>query len=172
MNPAPGASSVLLPNRCLSGTLSGNNCRLAAGSAMEFSSNVSFTLTADAPVHLAQLLPGSGNQGTATSAVEGDPSLIMVPPVERWRSRYTVYSPPGFRSSWLGFAYETARVSQVLVDGFAVPGFTAVGAFSVANYAVAPGAHVIEVVSPSGAGAGVTVYGYDQYVSYGHMGGL
>jgi hypothetical protein len=56
--------------------------------------------------------------------------------------------------------------------------FTAVGStpFKVANVSVPVGTHTILVVPVPGQatlpGAGVTVYGFDDYVSYGYTGGL
>ncbi|MBE2253021.1 MAG: hypothetical protein IAE78_26045, partial [Myxococcus sp.] len=98
----------------------------------------------------------------------------------QWRSQYTVLTAPGTRDNYLALVIDTSRVQEVRVDGTAVPmtSFTAVGTtpFRVANVPVAVGTHTILVIPIPGQmtlpGAGVTVYGFDSFVSYGYTGGL
>ena len=67
-------------------------------------------------------------------------------------------------------------MAAVDVDGTAVTGFTAIAgtSYQVKNHPVSVGTHTITVTAKPGMapGAGVTVYGYDSYVSYGYTGGL
>lgn len=182
LTPAPAAGDVLSPNRCLSGSLAANTCRLAGGAFVEFRSRTSFTITADQPIQAAQVFSSqSATVGTGQNApAQGDPSLVLLPPIEQWRSQYTVLTAPGTRDNYLGLVIDSSRVQEVRVNGTAVPmsSFTTVGTtpFKVANVPVPVGTHTILVVPIPGQmtlpGAGVTVYGFDEYVSYGYTGGL
>ncbi len=182
LTPPPAAGDVLSPVRCTTGSLSANTCQLAGGSFVEFRSKTNFTITADQPIQVAQLF-ASQNATTGSAAAfptQGDPSLILLPPIEQWRSQYTVLTAPGTRDNYLGLVIDSSRVLEVRVNGTAVPmtSFTAVGAtpFRVANVPVPVGTHAILVIPQPGQmtlpGAGVTVYGFDEYVSYGYTGGL
>lgn len=182
ITPPPAAGDVLSPVRCTTGTLQANTCQLAGGSFVEFRSKTNFTITADQPIQVAQIF-ASQNATTGTSTAfptQGDPSLILLPPIEQWRSQYTVLTAPGTRDNYLGLVIDSSRVLEVRVNGTAVPmtSFTAVGAtpFRVANVPVPVGTHAILVIPQPGQmtlpGAGVTVYGFDEYVSYGYTGGL
>ncbi|MHB8872394.1 MAG: IgGFc-binding protein, partial [Myxococcaceae bacterium] len=173
--------TALLPNRCLGGTsLAANNCRLAGGTAMEFSSKVSFTITADYPIAVAQFFAGqSATTSTILDPVDtGDPSLVLLPPAEQWRSNYTVLAAPGIKDNYLGLSIDNTKVLRVEVDGVAVTGFTAIGGtpYVVKNHPISVGTHTVNVVPRSGVsplpGAGLTIYGFDSYVSYGYTGGL
>lgn len=178
----PAAADVLPPNRCMAGTsLSANNCRLAGAAYMEFKSSANFTLTANFPAALVQMFPGQGSTvGLGTDPAQGDPSMVLLPPAEQWRASYTVLAAPGIRDNYLGLSIDTSKVMSIEVDGVAVPlnTFTAIAnsPFSVKNHAVTVGTHTINVVPKPGItpvpGAGVTVFGYDSYVSYGYTGGL
>lgn len=95
-------------------------------------------------------------------------------------SPWPVLSATDIKDNYLGLTIDDAKVLTVQVDGNPV----AAGSFSAlvgttykaANLPVAAGVHTV-VVTPktgvtSGVGAGVTVYGFDNYVSYGYTGGL
>lgn len=179
---APSSANVLNPNRCLAGTsISANNCRLAGGSYMEFKSTDNFTITADFPIAVAQIFPGEGNtSGLGTDPVEGDPSLVLLPPIEQWRASYTVLAAPDVADNYLGISVDSTKVQSVSIDGTVVQlnTFTTVAGsnYVVRNYPVSTGPHTIDVTPIMGVnplpGAGVTVFGYDSYVSYGYTGGL
>jgi hypothetical protein len=177
LNPAPAAADVIAPLGCTAGTsLQANNCRLSGASFVEFRANRAFTLVADQPISVAQFL--TGETATSATAIEGDPSMILLPPVEQWRSRYTVLAATGLAHNFLGLVIDSARVSAVLVDGVAISGFQSIGtsSFQFKNHPVSTGTHTIAVNAVPGQsvlpGAGVTLYGYDSYVSYGYTGGL
>ncbi len=173
----PTAGDVLKPDRCLPGTsLTTNNCRLAGGTAAFFRSKSSFTVVADQPIAVAQFF--AGQEATTSAATQGDPSLVLLPPAEQWRNTYTVLAAPGIKDNYLGLSIDDSKVSSVLVDGAAVPGFTTVAGtnYRVVNHPVSVGTHTIQVIARPGQtqlpGAGVTIYGFDSYVSYGYTGGL
>jgi hypothetical protein len=176
----PSASAVLAPNNCLPGTsLTSNNCRLAGGSFVEFQSVVPFSLISDQPVAVAQFFPGQGQvTGAASDPEQGDPSMVLLPPSEQWRAKYTVLASTGLKDNYLGLAIDSTKVLSVTVDGTVVSGFVTVNGtnFQVKNHTVGPGTHTIVVAAKPGvsglAGTGVTIYGYDAQVSYGYTGGL
>lgn len=178
--PAPAAGDVLAPNRCLAGTsLQANNCQLAGGTFIEFKSVRAFTITATNPIAVAQFLPGQGEvTGLSTDPSQGDPSMILLPPVEQWRNRYTVLASTGLVDNYLAISIDSARVQSVSVDGATVTGFQTIAGstYQVKNHPVGTGTHTIAVTAKPGQttvpGAGVTVYGYDAQVSYGYTGGL
>jgi hypothetical protein len=186
-----GAGTVvdadLSPSHCLSGSLAANTCHVAGGSYIEFRSKTSFTITSDQPIAVGQFFAGENATAGTTTAAEGDPSFIMLPPVEQWRTNYTILTAPGIKDNYLGLVIDSTRVQSVTVDGTAVTGWVALSGsnFQVVNAPVMPGTRVIQVIPktvqpplPDGGvynqqpGAGVTVYGFDSYVSYGYTGGL
>jgi hypothetical protein len=184
----PAASAVLAPNNCVAGTsLQTNNCRLMGGQYIEFQSRNPFTVSADQPIAVAQFLPGQGSlTGVPTDPAQGDPSMILLPPVEQWRSRYTVLASTGLRDNYLSLAIDSTKVQAVTVDGVPVsltPGPAPSDAkqvpgtgFVTKQHPVGTGTHTLAVTPKPGQtllpGAGVTVYGFDSYVSYGYTGGL
>lgn len=186
ITPAPAAANVLVRAAgatCTPAQLAGNTCRLMGGQFIEFQSKSSFTIEADQPISVAQFFAGQDST-VGSSALngpsQGDPSQVLLPPVEQWRGNYTVLTAPGIRDNYLGLAIETAKVLRVEVDGAAVPmaGFTAIAGtpYSIKNHPVTVGTHTVNVVPQPGVsplpGAGLTVYGFDSYVSYGYTGGL
>jgi len=183
LSDAASQYTVLPPgsgNGCIAGTALGNAaapCRLMGGSFVEFSTKSSFTVETDQPVAVAQFFAGQDATGGSPAPVQGDPSMILLPPAEQWRSSYTVLAAPGIRDNYLGLAIDDSKVQEVRVDGVPVTGFTQVGTttFKVLNAPVSVGTHTVDVVARPGepaSGAGVTVYGFDAYVSYGYAGGL
>ncbi len=186
ITPTPAQADVLSPNRCVAGTAlwsaPPNNCRLMGGQFVEFRSKTSFTVTANQPISVGQFFAGE-NATTFTDTVgqtdapaQGDPSFILLPPVEQWRSSYTVLTAPGIRDNYIAIVYDNAKVQSVKVDGVAVAPTTTIGGYKAVNAAVSVGTHTVDVVPKAGIspppGAGVTVYGFDSYVSYGYTGGL
>jgi hypothetical protein len=174
--PALTASALLLPNTCLAGTsFAANNCQLAAGTRIEFKSSVAFVLNATAPISVAQFLTGQGPGSSSTDPIQGDPSMILLPPVEQWRTSYSVIAPLALRDNYLSLSIDS-NVASVSVDGVTVTGFTPIipTMYSVKNVPVTPGIHWVNSVSvPGQVGRfGVTVHGYDQYVSHGYLGGM
>lgn len=179
LTPPPAAGDVVLPINCLSGSLQANNCALAGGSFVEFKSTRAFTVRGTAPIAVAQLFPGQGTvTGLATDPQQGDPSMVLLPPIEQWRSRYTVLASTGLKDNYLGLSIDGSKVMNVKVDGVVVTGFGPIAgtSFQTKNHPVTTGTHTIEVTPLAGQqvlpGAGVTVYGYDAQVSYGYTGGL
>jgi hypothetical protein len=174
----PAASDVLPPGRCLTGSLPTNDCRLEGSATIEFRSKANFTLTADNPIAVAQLFAGQQATGGLITATQGDPSMILLPPVEQWRANYTLLAAPGTADNYLGLSIDETQVASVKVDGQVVSGWVSVpgSSYKTLNHPVTNGAHTVVVEPKAGIqstpGAGVTVYGFDSYVSYGYTGGL
>ena len=190
ITPSNAVSAILPPTtRCAIGSnLMTGTCRLVGVTSVEFKSSSNFRIESDQPIAVAWFTPGQGNSsGLATDPSEGDPSMILLPPIQQWRSNYTVLAGRDFKSNYLGISIDNTRVLRVEVDGVAVTGLVGIAGtnYAVKNHSVTGGTHLVNVVprspqplQPDGGvypgipGAGVTVYGYDQYVSYGYTGGL
>lgn len=179
LTPPPAATDVVVPVNCTTGSLAANTCQLTGGSFVEFKSRRAFTIRATNPIAVAQFFPGQGTvTGAPTDPQQGDPSMVLLPPIEQWRSRYTVLASTGLKDNYLGLSIDGSKVMNVRVDGVVVTGFTAIPGtnFQTKNHPVTTGTHTIEVTPLAGQnvlpGAGVTVYGYDAQVSYGYTGGL
>lgn len=179
LTPPPAAGDIVVPVNCTSGSLPANNCVLSGGSFVEFKSTRSFTIRATNPIAVAQFFPGQGTvTGLPTDPQQGDPSMVLLPPIEQWRSRYTVLASTGLKDNYLGLSIDGSKVMNVRVDGVVISGFAPIAGtnFQTKNHPVTTGTHTIEVTPLPGQqvqpGAGVTVYGYDAQVSYGYTGGL
>jgi hypothetical protein len=183
----PTQSAVLLgQNRCSSGNLLTNDCRLMGGQWVELASKDSFVIEADQPIAVAQFISSLEDTlvydpmdpfDSLSRPSEGDPAMIMLPPEEQWRSSYQLLAAPGFTSNYLALVMDQSTAASVDVDGVRVTGFMAIAGtnYAVANVPVANGGHSIRVhpVWNNQPGtAGVTVYGYDYYTAYGYTGGL
>ena len=159
---------------------------------LEFEQATSFDASSDQPIVLAQYFvsesaaPGSG-------VTEGDPSLVLAPPVEQWRTDYNVLAPNTYVHNYLNLTVDGINsgacqtCGQVQVDGVVVPAaewsnipntnyFSAVHPLcGTAQGSSCTGSHTIKTVAAGPDGqppVGVVVYGYDSYVSYGYTGGL
>ena len=146
---------------------------LHAGEWFEIAAAGDFELTATHPVMVGEFMaseqaPEPGIQ--PGDAGIGDPAFTIAVPVEQLRRDYVVLTPPYFAENWLTVFAPLG--STVHVDGAAVPteGWAPVGTgeYVAARVPVESGVHVLESIEKFG----VTVYGYDQYVSYAYPGGL
>ena len=52
-----------------------------------------FTLKADHPIHLGNVSPSQEAAGVKRGLPGGDPSLLIVPPIEQWRADYVFLTP-------------------------------------------------------------------------------
>lgn len=173
--PAGGGDCVLPPVDAASGQ--------ATAPVLEFEHDGDFVVTADQPVMLAQYLTSedankdpkfdpTDDPPASGDADEGDPSLILTAPVEQWRRSYHVLNSPTMNHNYLNLAVKSAA-PNITIDGKALSKFTTQkntvpGGYTVYRVSVGTGQHTISSPDP----IGVTVYGYDRYVSYGYTGGL
>ena len=102
----------------------------------------------------------------------GDPFMMIVPPVEQYLEKYTVYTPQlGFSGNYLNLVVNNADAGSVSVDGVFIDAsnYTTIGAsgYSAARLSVGEGPHNIEGSLPLLTG----VYGFNFTESYGYPGG-
>ncbi|MGI5864778.1 MAG: IgGFc-binding protein [Myxococcales bacterium] len=174
---SPPPNAVIQPGICVNGTctLPPMDSSRPTAPWVEFVHSGDFTIVSDQPVMLSQYFTG---QSANPNADEGDPALILTPPIEQWRMDYNVLTSPTLKHNYLSLVTQSAsaniRVNNRTLTTANFPGL------QVGN--IAGGYHVYRVpISSSQAGpqritadakVGVTVYGYDVYVSYGYTGGL
>ncbi len=144
--------------------------RLDAGQTVAFTtaSPVVVVSDADHPIAVTQFLL-SAEEANANGR-QGDPAMVAIPSLEQHQSRYVFISPSGYRMNAVDVVAEQG--ATVELDGQALDGWTPLPAVDGVTYAYArrtlePGAHVLISDRP----AGLTVFGYDEFVSYGYSGG-
>lgn len=100
----------------------------------------------------------------------GDPSFLVVPPVEQHQAEYRFLVPSKYRYSYVSVV--APQGTEVSIDGWPVDtkGFVPIAgtSWATARFPVVPGAHVLTCSQK----AGMMVYGWDRYVSYGYPGGM
>jgi hypothetical protein len=175
---------------------------LQRGQFATFEVDRDFVLFADEPVSFAQF---NGSQQTAGIPVAippdpqrvpgGDPSFILVPPVQQWRDKYVFLVPNKYTFDFLMISapvgtelfrdglvldavlaceYESAGM---LADGMTMKEYVSIRCPLSRPDAADPGnpayqddgRHVLE--SEDGERFGLIVYGFDSFVSYGYPGG-
>ena len=137
---------------------------LNKGQFYEFWTQESFIVNGDHPFAAFQYLSGQNAFGAGT----GDPAMMTSVPVEQFLSRYVLLTPNGYTQDFVQILRITA--DEVKVDGVTVPAssYYAIGAYTVADYPVKAGSHVITSASP----VGIVGIGYTDVTSYGYFGGL
>lgn len=141
---------------------------LAAGEHREQLIDGPATIEAGKPVLVAQYSNSSDFDKTIS-----DPFMTIIPPTEQFQAAYTVSTPAeGFADNFLNVVVPVAAKAGVVLDGAPVPAasFKTIGTsgYAGAQVPVELGSHRISSAVPFG----VTVYGYDQFDSYGYGGGL
>jgi len=150
----------------------GNFPVLDAGEWIEFESLDHFELTASKPVMVGHFMhsehaPNPGIQ--SGDAAIGDPAFLLAIPTIQYRKETIILSPPDFEQSWLNVvspASATVFLNETVLNQPCAPIGT--GEYCLRAVSVPAGNHSVRSEEP----IGVTVYGYDQYVSYGYPGGL
>jgi hypothetical protein len=148
---------------------------------------------ADQPVSLVQLLASQNASGIPALYPGGDPALVVVPPVDQFRSDYVFLTPSTY-------AFDAVTIvalpdTQILLDGEPLPGtceqreltgpatrvgvrwqlfrcplsFPEIGGdFAVRGGVQGDGVHRVRSDRP----VGVVVSGFDLYVSYAYAAGM
>ncbi len=147
--------------------IAGTEITLNSGEYYETSLTFASTIESDRPILVAQY-----SKGTEFDGVTSDPFMMLVPPFEQFLDDYTFAAPTeGFRVNYVNVVVKESLISSLRLDGASIDAvdFSSIGetGFSYAQIAIAPGSHTLK-----GAVAGVFVYGYDDYDSYGYAGGL
>src|SRR5688500_12349994 len=101
---------------------------------------------------MAQFFAGQSATNGSDLADTGDPSFVLLPPVEQWRGNYTVLAATGIRDNYLGLVIDSSKAESVEVDGVKVTGFTSIAGtpFQVKNHPVSIGTHTIQVTPKAG----------------------
>ncbi len=154
-----------------------------AGSVWELPLSRGRTIQASHPVMVGILDRSARRQ--ASIEYTGDPSLIIVPPVEQYLSGYrTVNIQP--RNSVSNNVYTEHHLtvfapldaSGIHVDGTPIPALTPIGSsqYGYAHIPVQGGVHTTMATlnqgSDTAAAFGILVYGYGPAESYGYTGGM
>ncbi|MBM4388883.1 MAG: IgGFc-binding protein, partial [Deltaproteobacteria bacterium] len=100
----------------------------------------------------------------------GDPAFFIIPPVEQFRNDYIFLAPNKYAQDYITIVapagatvnFDDAPVSQ---SQFKIIG---PGTYQAAYFLISDGVHTISSDKP----VGVSVYGWDQYVSYGYAAGM
>ncbi len=146
---------------------------LDAGSVLEFETKTNFEIEATGPVLLGQWMVGASADevcsGFGCFDSPGDPAFLLNPPTRQYRPSYTFLIPAGFDQNFASIVAPSG--AQVSVDGQAVaaaPVAIAGTAWEVYRVALSNGVHRVESDQP----VGLTVHGYQTYVSYAYPGGM
>jgi hypothetical protein len=142
---------------------------LAAGEIKNAWATSDAVVSASEPLLVAQLLVGG--QLVAGKSV-GDPSLIVLPPVEQFRTRYAAPTPTSWPQQHLVLAVRPE--TQVQLDGVPLTGCSASPAgelggvlYEARRCPVGEGYHTVTGDAPFG----LAIYGYGESASYAHPGG-
>ena len=173
---------------------------LGRGEDKFLESNRDFLVSSTGPIAFLQV-PASQQATGIPSTLPGgerppggDPSMIWIPPVEQWRSRYLFLVPNKYAFDTLLIA--APATAHLLYDGLPIDMVTTCEHTSIGMQAPPGGGAPIEYVAircqlsfpvPGGAGAqddgvhlltevngerfGLVVWGWDSFVSYGYPGG-
>lgn len=152
---------------------------LNRGEWFEFESHNNFEIhsSENKPIMVGQFLaaqdapdPNVGGIAQPDDAGIGDPAFMLAIPVEQYRESFVVLVPGEYDLNYCNVVAPTG--ATVEVDGVLVdPAYfdpIGSGTYSVYRELLDPGTHTITSSEP----AGVIVYGWDDYVSYGYTGGL
>jgi hypothetical protein len=87
----------------------------ALGSFTDLTSSQDFLVESDSPIFLSSVSPSQAAAGIPRTLPGGDPSLLLVPPIEQFRSSYVFLTPDAY-------AFDFVRViapagAKVLLDG-------------------------------------------------------
>ena len=145
---------------------------LDEGELFEIEAPGDFEIFANKPILVGQFLASSQAPGPGVHTGDagiGDPAFSIGVPVEQFRSDYVFLAAPKFVGSFVTAVVPTGvslTLDGMVVEDAGTPVGT--GEFSNVTLAVSEGAHQIHAEAPFG----ITVYGFDNYVSYAYPGGM
>jgi hypothetical protein len=90
----------------------------ARGSFVTIASARHFTLKSDAPVMLSSVSPSQQDANVPTGFPGGDPSLIIMPPIEQFRNSYVFLTPDKYSFDFIRII--APRTAVVVLDGRSV----------------------------------------------------
>ena len=145
-----------------------SNVTLGAGQWIELQTTSDFLVQSqdlDHPILVAQYMVGQD----ATGSTMGDPTMILAIPTAQYMNQYTFTTPTTIAQDYVNIVRPMG--ATIVLDGTPVGGpWFQIGTstFEAARISIGDGTHSITGDKPFG----ITVYGYDEYVSYGYPGGL
>ena len=160
-------------NVTINGRLQASN--LLAGQFNEFqaSSKAFLSIESTRPILLMQY-----SQGSSVDRTNSDPFMLMIPPIEQYRSRYIISTPPARPvtfSNYLAIIVRYDKKDGLRLDNQPLPssvlwrnitGQTLAGT----NVPISIGSHIVHHVDKSNFG--LNIYGFQDDDSYGYPGGL
>jgi hypothetical protein len=145
---------------------------LASGETVEAGTDLSFVISASAPIMVGQFLTGQAGTDVPFEENGGDPAFALVTPVEQHREVHTVFVPPDYGENYAVITHPLG--SDPSLDGELVSSLSECEAgesnedFSVTRCSVSFGGYVISAEEP----IAVVVWGYGSRVSYGYTAGF
>lgn len=128
-------------------------------------------IQSDRPVLLAQYANSADFDPPAGSFSQGDPFMAQVQATRHYIQGYAICTPTNdFPANYVNIVVPTVSAGTIQIDGLpvGVANFTVIAgtAYSYARRPVNAGFHFVT----GGMPFGLTVYGWDEYESYGHPG--
>jgi hypothetical protein len=142
----------------------------------EFGAKKAFSLSSDQPMMVMGVISGQQSTGldfnifSQESPHAGDPSIFIVPPTRQYRNSYVFLTPETYFVDYVTIV--TSPNNTISLDGQVIDLNGALpinGSAQVYKYIeLTDGPHILEAMQPFG----ITVFAYDDYVSYAFTGGL
>lgn len=147
-----------------------SNLTLNGGQWQEFEATSPFRIEGSNGIMVTQFLVGQNS--SEPPAMRGDPAMVILPPVEQYRSDYTFVTPTSYNAGTMGQSYLLITRPpgvDITLDGSNVSTtWTTVGDREVGIVPLEGGTHQM-----NGANSfGVIVYGMGQFTSYAYPAGL
>jgi hypothetical protein len=145
---------------------------LGEGGYCELSTKEAFAVSADKPISVMGIISGQNSVQTNAGfgAHLGDPSIFMAAPARQYRSDYAFLTPNTYFSDFLTIAFNEGTV--VNLDGEELDlsaAQTLQGAQGkFIHVPLTDGPHALRASAP----VGITVFAFDDFVSYAFTGGL
>lgn len=141
-----------------------------AGDLLDFATPNDLELSADGPILVGQFL-----SGRLAQAEIGDPSFLVLPPVEQYRTSYVFLGPTTYEESYANVVAPVGAtvtlsppaVDEVITSFEGAGGGSESSAWTVRRLRIEPGRHELNCSVP----CGVTVYGWSHDVSYAYPAG-
>ncbi len=83
------------------------------GALRDLSAKASFTVVASQPVLLGNVSPSQEAAGIKRGLPGGDPSLLIVPPIEQWRSEYVFLTPDKYAFDFVTIVVPQGRTATL-----------------------------------------------------------
>ncbi len=151
---------------------------LSPGEWRELWAQQSFVMRADHPIQIEQILVSQQFLPSYRPNAGGDPSMLLFPPYQQYRTRYAFLAPSTWMENYVVFSAPVGTIT--LLDGRDVRGTEFMSlcdyedageldgrVYQAITCPVDPGSHVVE----GDVHVGIMIYGYYNVGSYGYAGG-